>query len=94
MSLSGGVVAASLPFSTTGTRRVAGVLNHLLRFVTVVSGAVITPHKSSVKNLAGIPLAVAGTGFIDFSAFYVNHAVGFLVLGLSLWLLDHLADGD
>jgi len=63
-----------------------------------VSGAVkaaLTPHKASVKRLGDIPLTVVGTGGIDFSAFHVNHGVGFLVLGVSLWVIEHLiADED
>jgi len=51
---------------------------------------VLTPHKASVKRLAEMPLSVLGTGGIDFSAFHVNHGVGFLVLGVSLWVIEHL----
>jgi hypothetical protein len=41
-----------------------------------------------------MPLAVAGTGFIDFAAFHVNHGVGWLVLGVSLWIVEHLVADD
>jgi hypothetical protein len=60
-----------------------------------VASAVVAPHKASVKRLADRPLSVLGTGGIDYAAFHVNHGVGWLVLGVSLWVIEHLiADLD
>jgi hypothetical protein len=60
-----------------------------------IASAALNPHKASLLRLADMPLAVIGTGCIDFSAFHVTHALGWLVTGGSLWLVEHLiADDD
>ncbi len=42
-----------------------------------------------------MPLTLIGTGCVDFSAFHVSHGLGFLVSGLSLYLVEHMiADDD
>jgi hypothetical protein len=59
------------------------------------ASAAVAPHKASLVRLLDMPLAVIGTGFIDFSAFHVTHALGWLVTGASLWVVEHLiADDD
>jgi hypothetical protein len=70
-------------------------LRRLRNMAGNVASAVVTPHKASVRRLADRPLSVLGTGGIDFAAFHVNHGVGWLVLGVSLWVIEHLiADLD
>jgi hypothetical protein len=59
-------------------------------FTKSAAAAVITPHTASLRRLADMPLAVAGTGCIDFAAWHVDHGVGWLVTGISLWLVEHL----
>lgn len=67
---------------------------HPLRKLRELAGnvavAALTPHKASVRRLADMPLSVIGTGAIDFASFHVSHGVGFLVLGVSLWIVEHL----
>ena len=53
-------------------------------------GVVIAPHKASLTRLLDMPLAVVGTGLFDFAFFHWSHMAGFLVTGLSLWLVEHL----
>jgi hypothetical protein len=60
------------------------------RAASAVTSVVLTPHKASVRRLADMPLAVIGTGAIDFSAWHLGHGWGWLVTGLSLWLIEHL----
>ena len=53
------------------------------------------PHKASLARLWDVPLSVLGLGCIDFAAFHVAHGWGWLVTGLSLFLLEYMiADGD
>lgn len=47
-----------------------------------------------MARLTEIPLTVAGTGCVDFSAFHWAHSWGWLVTGLSLSLLEHLIADD
>lgn len=57
--------------------------------------AVTAPHRASLKRLAEMPLTVIGTGCIDFASFHVNHGIGFLVTGISLFFVEHMiADDD
>lgn len=65
-------------------RRVGSGVTHLARRLT-------TPHKLAVSNLARMPLFLGGAGCVDFAAFHVNHGVGWLVTGLSLILIEHMA---
>lgn len=51
----------------------------------------VKPHKLAVANLANMPLFLAGTGMVDFAAFHAGHGVGWLVTGLSLILIEHMA---
>jgi hypothetical protein len=63
-------------------------------FATAAARAV-SPHRASLLRLLDMPLAVLGTGFIDFSAFHVAHMLGWLVTGVSLWIVEHMiADTD
>lgn len=62
--------------------------------VVAVRG-VLAPHRMALKNLADIPLTVAGVAGIDFAAFHWAHSWGWLVTGLSLMYVEHLiADED
>jgi len=65
------------------TKRAAGALS-----------AVVKPHRASLRRLAEMPLSVIGTGCMDFAAFHVDHGVGFLVAGISLWVIEHLISDD
>lgn len=54
------------------------------------AAAAIAPHKASLRRLADMPLSVLGTAGIDFAAFHVTHALGWLVTGISLFLVEHM----
>jgi hypothetical protein len=56
--------------------------------------AALTPHRASLLRLLDMPLAVIGTGCIDFAAWHVDHGVGWLVTGVSLWVVEHLIADD
>jgi hypothetical protein len=89
------VAALPVPTAPAEARSPWRALRRLRDLAGNVASAVATPHKASVRRLADMPLSVLGTGGIDFSAFHVNHGVGFLVLGVSLWVIEHLiADAD
>lgn len=63
-------------------------------FATAAAKAV-APHRASLLRLADMPLAVLGTGCIDFAAFHYVHMIGWLVTGVSLWVVEHMiADDD
>jgi len=53
-------------------------------------GALIQPHKAALGRLVEIPLTVAGVGCVDTAAWTVTAGVGWLVTGVSLFLLEHL----
>lgn len=84
------MAAITAPAAPRPARAPLRVLRGLRDFPGKAAAAVLTPHKASVKRLAEMPLSVIGTGGIDFSAFHVNHGVGWLVLGVSLWVVEHL----
>lgn len=84
------MTAITSPSATAAPRALGRFLRNLREMAGNVASAVVTPHKASVRRLAEMPLSVIGTGGIDFSAFQVNHGVGFLVLGVSLWVVEHL----
>lgn len=55
---------------------------------------IVVPHRVALARLLDMPLAVAGTGCIDFAAFHF-HVLGWVVTGASLWVLEALiADDD
>lgn len=66
--------------------------------VSVVTSTVahmVKPHRAALQNLAHMPLSVLGTTAVDFAAFHVNHGVGWLVTGASLFVLERMiADDD
>ena len=70
------------------------VLRKLRDVGGAVASAALTPHRASLSRLTDMPLSVVGTGGIDFAAFHVNHGVGWLVLGVSLWIIEHLIADD
>lgn len=84
------MAAITAPAAPRPARAPLRVLRSLRDLASNVARAALTPHKASVRRLADMPLSVAGTGGIDFAAFHVNHGVGFLVLGISLWIVEHL----
>lgn len=51
--------------------------------------AVLAPHRVSLSRLLDMPLAVLGTGAVDFAAFHW-HWLGWIVLGASLWLWNEI----
>lgn len=56
---------------------------------------VVAPHKVSLARLWDMPLAVIGTGCLDFAAFHYVHMIGWAVTGVSLWVWNEiLADDD
>lgn len=65
-------------------------LKRLRELAGNVAAAAFTPHKASLRRLADMPLAVIGTGLIDWSAFHVGQGLGLLVTGASLWVVEHL----
>lgn len=62
--------------------------------IKAAASAVVRPHKASLVRLTEMPLAVLGTGCVDFAAFHW-HVLGWLVTGVSLWVVESLiADDD
>jgi hypothetical protein len=84
-------VAVPAPAARKRLGRVFGVAAGTVKRAVTVA---LTPHKASLKRLADMPLSVAGTGGIDFAAFHIGHGWGWLVLGASLWLIEHLISDD
>lgn len=89
------MAAISVTDAPPSARSPRRVLRKLRELAGGVAAAALTPHKASVRRLADMPLSVVGTGAIDFASFHVSHAVGWLVLGVSLWVVEHLiADAE
>lgn len=76
-----------------GPRRgvLAGRLKRAGAAVTALVRQTVKPHRLAVAKLAEMPLFLLGTSGVDFAAFHLNHGVGWLVTGLSLILIEHLA---
>lgn len=50
----------------------------------------VTPHRAALANLKDMPLTVLGTGSVDFAAFHYVHMIGWLVTGVSLFVVEHV----
>lgn len=55
--------------------------------------AAVSPRRATLSRLLDYPLAVLGTGAIDFAAFRW-HVLGWLVLGISLWTWNVILADD
>lgn len=75
----------TLPGSRVGAR-----LRRVRSVLTAAAATVLNPHKASLRRLADIPLSVAGVAAIDFAAFHLAHGWGWLVLGASMFALEHM----
>lgn len=84
------MTALTAPGTAASPRRGSRFVGAITGAATSVVSAALTPHKASLRRLTEMPLSVIGTGGIDFAAFHVNHGVGWLVLGVSLWVVEHL----
>lgn len=65
--------------------------------VSAVAGlgaSLVRPHRASLARLADMPLTVLGTAGIDFAAFHVTHGLGWLVTGISLFVVEHMIADD
>jgi hypothetical protein len=88
------MAAVAVVPDATGTRDRARWLRKARDLTGTVIKTALTPHRASLARLADMPLSVVGTGGIDFAAFHVDHGVGWLVLGVSLWVIEHLIADD
>lgn len=75
---------------TGRTRAVWAAVARTGRAVAAVAGALVSPHKAAVARLVEIPLTVVGVGCVDTAAWTVAAGLGWLVTGVSLFLLEHL----
>jgi hypothetical protein len=83
----------AVPFSGPGA--VSRLRFSAFRRARALLSAAVTPYRASLLRLLDMPLAVLGTGLVDWAAFHVDQGAGLLVTGLSLWLVEHLiADDD
>lgn len=73
------------------TLRMPRVRVHPLRRLRQISEKLMTPAKPVLANLASIPLTVAGLGCIDCGVFFASTIAGFIITGISLIVLEHLA---
>jgi apolipoprotein N-acyltransferase len=89
------VAALSPPVAGDLSARVKGAFLAVFAIVALCAVKASTPHKAAVARLADIPLTCLGIAAIDFAAFHVAHGWGWLVLGISLIIVEHLiADDD
>lgn len=79
-----------MPVGPSALDRGKAVLGVALGVVLTVAKGAFTPHRAALGNLASMPLTVAGVGCIDFAAWHISHGIGWLCLGLSLIVLEHL----
>ena len=56
--------------------------------ISRVARKMYAPHKGAIENLMSVPLTVLGTASIDFAAFHISHGWGWLILGVSLIILE------
>lgn len=64
---------------------------HPFRVLRNAAEKLMTPAKPVLVNLASIPLTVAGIGLIDVGVFYASTIAGFIITGITLIVLEHLA---
>jgi hypothetical protein len=62
----------------------------LMAAALALGARIIAPHKASLASLWSIPLTVLGIGAIDTGVFLASAVAGWIVLGLSLVLLEHM----
>ena len=76
-----------------GPRRgvLAGRLKRAGMAVAFLAQRAVKPHRLALAKLAEMPLFLLGASGVDFAAFHLNHGVGWLVTGLSLILVEHMA---
>lgn len=74
--------------------RVTAFFTSLAGTLTLLGARAIAPHKASLRNLMDIPLTVIGLGCVDTGVFQWSTAVGWVVTGLSLVLLEHMIADD
>lgn len=75
----------------TGAGRLRARARAAGRRIRDLAVVVASPHKLAVSRLRDMPLFLAGTGCVDFAAFHWTHGIGWLVTGLSLVLIEHVA---
>lgn len=78
------------PWLVPVLKRIGALAGVAFTFAVTYGAVPFRPHTASLRRLADMPLSVLGTGSIDFAAFHWAHSWGWLVTGLSLWLLEHL----
>lgn len=88
------MAVASAPAASRPAGRLLGACRAAAVTAARAAGRAIAPHRASLARLADIPLSLAGTAGIDFAAFHVSHGVGWLVLGASLWVIEHMIADD
>lgn len=82
--------ASAVPRRPRAARRLAGVRGLVDRL-----GGALAPHRAALARLRDMPLTVAGAVCVDFAAFHYVHAIGWLVTGVSLMLIERIiADED
>lgn len=79
-----------LPAQARLAARVRAALAVISGVVTTAVARAASPRSAALVNLRSMPLSLAGTASIDFSAFHVAHGWGWLVTGASLWIIEHL----
>ena len=71
--------------------RLAARLKRAGTAVATLAQRAVKPHRLALAKLGEMPLFLLGTSGVDFAAFHLNHGVGWLVTGLSLILIEHMA---
>ncbi len=88
MPYTDGVHTLTLP-SALHARRPRAI--HPLRRLRQIAEKLMTPAKPVLVNLASIPFTFAGLGCIDCGVFFASTIAGFIITGISLIVLEHLA---
>lgn len=80
----------SLPFALPRIRRGFKIRERIGGW----AAKVLSPAKPVLKNLASIPLTVAGLGCISAGIFLASTIAGLIVTGVLLMVLEHMAANE
>ena len=62
----------------------------LLRKARELGGRLLSPARPVLKNLSQIPLTVAAIGCVAAGVFIASTVAGFILLGVMLFVLEHM----
>ena len=73
-----------------GHARLRGFAATTASVVKTIASRAVRPHRAALATLKDMPLTVLGVAGVDFAAFHISHGWGWLGLGVSLIVVEHV----